>query len=341
MNTTSFTDCSPIFVVGAGRSGTTLLQLMLNAHPQIAIAGELGFFDEILLLRSKIPDLSTPERIDQLFALLPRLELYKYLTEVEAIFPGVQQRLKADAAASYEKLYRYILEGYGATRGARRFGEKTPSNIRHLDALASLFPNCRIIHVVRDPRATVASRTKVPIFSKDVISHSIKWKLDICCGRAFAQTGSQIYCEIDYEKLVVEPAATLRQVCRFLGEEYDHRMLEYHQSSKRYIKDEPWKHGTQEPVYRSSIETWRRELSEDQIHLIEWITGRQMAYYGYPRTNARFRTKILSPLRMAHELFRWGQHKLWERKVRQRAPTTIYGTNAKLYQMLWRTLVQR
>jgi hypothetical protein len=341
VTTTSFTDCSPIFVVGAGRSGTTLLQLMLNAHPEIAIAGELSFFDGILLLRSRIPDLNTPERIDQLFALLPQLELYKYLTEVEAIFPGVQQRLKADPAPSYEKLYRYVLEGYGTARGARRFGEKTPSNIRHLDALASLFPNCRIVHVVRDPRATVASRTNVPVFSKDVITHSIKWKLDICCGRAFAQIGSQIYCEIDYEKLVVQPAATLRHVCRFLGEEYDDRMLEYHQSARRYIKDEPWKHGTQKPVYHSSIEAWRRELSEGQIHLVEWITGPQMAYFGYPRSNARFRTKLLSPLHIARELFRWGQHKLWERKVRQRAPGTIHGTNARLLHLLWRELVER
>jgi Sulfotransferase family len=340
MNPTSFPDCSPIFVVGAGRSGTTLLQLMLNAHPEIAIAGEVTFFDQILPLRSKFPDLDTPERIDRLFALLPRLKLYKYLTEVDTIFPEVQQRVKADPAPSYEKLYRFILEAYGAARGARRFGEKTPSNIRHLDALASIFPNCKIIHVIRDPRATVASRTKVPIFSNDVLTHSIKWKLDICCGRAFAQE-SHIYREIHYEKLVVEPVATLRHVCRFLGEEYDDRMLEYHWSSAKHIKGEPWKYGTQDPVYRSSLETWRRELSEGQIHLIELITGPQMAHHGYPRSNVRLRAKLLTPLHMVRELFRWGRHKRAERKVRQGTPTTINGTNARLYHLLWRVLVQR
>ena len=41
MSGETFTDCSPIFVVGSGRSGTTLLQLMLSAHPAIAVAGEL------------------------------------------------------------------------------------------------------------------------------------------------------------------------------------------------------------------------------------------------------------------------------------------------------------
>jgi Sulfotransferase family len=341
VKTTSFTDCSPIFVVGAGRSGTTLLQLMLNAHPQIAIAGELGFFDEILLLRSKIPDLRTPERIDELFGLLPSLDKHKYLTEVETVFPAARARLKADPTPSYEKLYRYILEGYGTLRGARRFGEKTPGNIRHLQALVSVFPNCKVIHVIRDPRANVASRRKMPMMSRDVITNTIKWNIDLSCGHSFAQDHSRNYCEIKYEDLVSDPVQTLERVCRFVDEAYDAQMLEYYRSSAEYVKDEPWKNGTQKPVYRSSIETWRRELSEGQIYLIEWIARRQMARYGYPRSAARLRTKLSSPLQVAQELFRWGQHKRWESRTRQRAPATIHATNKKLYHMLWRALVQR
>jgi hypothetical protein len=55
----------------------------------------------------------------------------------------------------------------------------------------------------------------------------------------------------------------------------------------------------------------------------------------------RFRTKVLSPLQVAQELFRWGQHKLSESKARKRSPTTIHATNTRLYQMLWRAIVQR
>ena len=337
----SFNDCSPIFVVGAGRSGTTLLQLMLNAHPDIAIAGELGFFDEILLLREEVPDLETHERIDRLFALLPRLARYQYLTEVEEIFPSVQARLKADPAPSYEKLYRFLLEGYGSLRGARRFGEKTPSNIRHLEALASIFPSCKMVHVVRDPRANVASRLKMPMMSTDVLTNAIKWNIDTYYATSFAQGHRQNFCEINYEKLVADPTSTLQDICVFLGEPYDDRMLEYHRSSRSYIKDEPWKAGTERPVYRSSLETWRNELSEEQIYLIECVTARQMARYGYARSALPLRTKLASPLQAVRELARWRQHKRSERENRQRSPTTIHSTNTKLYHMLWRSLVQR
>lgn len=327
--------------MGAGRSGTTLLQLMLTAHPQIAIAGELGFFDEILLLRKEVPDLNTPEHIDRLFALLPTLYRYKYLTEAEVTFPEAHARLKADPEPSYEKLYWYILEGYGKLHGARRFGEKTPENIRHLEALVSIFPNCKIVHVVRDPRANVASRQKLPMLSDDVITNALKWKIDVNFGALFSSKHKNNCLEVKYEELVSDTVTVLRDICEFIGERYDDRMLEYHRSSGKYVKNEPWKDGTQKPVYLSSLETWRRELSDGQIYLIEWIAGRQMARYGYPRSAVGFRTRLSTPLHAARELTQWGRHKVRERQARQRGPTTVYATNSKLYQMLWRTLLQR
>jgi hypothetical protein len=118
VTTTSFPDWSPIFVVGAGRSGTTLLQLMLNAHPRIAVAGELSYFDQILQLRTVVPELERPEQVDRLLELLRSTYNFKFLSDVEEVLPEVQRRLKAEAEPSYEKLYRYILEGYGARRGA-------------------------------------------------------------------------------------------------------------------------------------------------------------------------------------------------------------------------------
>jgi hypothetical protein len=337
----TFTDCSPIFVVGSGRSGTTLLQMMMNAHPDIAVAGELGFFDQILQLRRLIPDLSGPDQVDRVFEFLPRTDNFKFLSEVDTVFPEARRRLKADPKPSFEKLYRYILESYALAHGARRFGEKTPENIRHLDHLVTIFPNCRVIHLVRDPRANVASRIKVPIFSNDVVTHAIKWKIDILYGQSFLTSNrdSKTLLEVRYEDLVDDPEPSLWKICKFIGETYDNCMLEYYRSSEHFIKDEPWKEGTYSPVYSSSVQKWRYELTESQICLIEWITGRQLEYYGYSRSAVRFSTRVTSAFQLGRELFRWGRYKLRERKARRHGPATIYGTNTKLYRMLWRMLV--
>jgi hypothetical protein len=344
VTTTSFPDCSPIFVVGAGRSGTTLLQLMLNAHPRIAVAGELSYFDQILQLRTVVPELERPEQVDRLLELLRSTYNFKFLSDVEEVLPEVQRRLKAEAEPSYEKLYRYILEGYGARRGAARFGEKTPGNIRHLDQLVALFPECRIVHLIRDPRANVASRMKMPILSDDVVTNALKWKIDALYGQNFLSAdprNARNYLPLTYEALVGEPEATLRRICDFVGEPYDPGMLDYYRSSRHYIKDEPWKEGASRPVYASSLQKWRQELSEGQIYLIERIAGPQLEHYGYERSVVPLGTKLSSPFRLALELGRWGRFKVRERRTRQHEPVTVYGTSTKLYQMLWRTLVHR
>jgi hypothetical protein len=342
MSGETFTDCSPIFVVGSGRSGTTLLQLMLNAHPNVAVAGELHFFDQILELRKRVPDLATRQRIDQLIRLLPSLAGFRYLTNFEPVLADARARLIAADRPSYELLYRYLLEGFCKQRGARRCGEKTTANLRYLESLTRLFPNGKIIHIVRDPRAAVASRLKVPWASDDVVTNALKWKLEVSCGRAFAEQRDLAdgrFFELRYEEVVAEPERTLREVCDFIGEPYDGRMLDYHTSASAYVASEPWKSGTTKPVYTSSLDSWRSELSEPQIFLIELITGAEMDHYGYPRSSFSRSAALLSPWQGTVEVTCWLRFKWRERRQRQEEDISVYGEQRRLLEILWRRLV--
>ena len=338
----TFTDCSPIFVVGSGRSGTTLLQLMLNAHPAIAVAGELHFFDQILELRKRVPDLGTRAQIDELFKLLPSLAGFRYLADFEPVLAVSRDRMIAADRPSYELLYRSLLEGFCSQQGARRFGEKTTVNLRYLEPLVRLFPNARIIHIVRDPRAAVASRLKVPWASDDVVTNALKWKLEVSCGRAFAEQRDLAdgrFFEIRYEEVVAEPAAALRRVCDFVGEPYDGRMLDYHTSASAYVASEPWKSGTTKPVYASSLDSWRSDLSEPQVFLIELIAGAEMAHYGYPKLKLGRTAALLSPWQATLEAGRWLSYKWAEQRQRQNEDISVYGEQRRLFQILWRRLV--
>jgi len=338
----SFTDCAPIFVVGSGRSGTTLVQLMLNAHPDIAVAGELHFFDQILELKQVVPELETKEHVDRLFGLLSSTAGFQYLAGFDSVLADARRRLLAAHTPGYGLLYRYILEGFCREQGARRFGEKTTANLRYLEALVRLFPNCSVIHVVRDPRAVVASRLKVPWTSDDVVTNAIKWKLEVSCGRSFATHHEAVrsFLEIRYEEVVADAEQTLHRVCEFIQEPYDERMLDYHRSAATFVEKEPWKKGTSKPVYQSSLGSWRSRLSEPQIFLIERIAGAEMDHYGYPRSEFSRSAALLSPWQGAIEVGRWLRHKWNERRQRQQEDISVYGEQRRLLQMLWRRLVR-
>jgi hypothetical protein len=339
----TFPDCSPIFVVGSGRSGTTLLQAMLNAHPAIAIVGELHFFDQILLLKPVLPDLADPKQADRLFELLPSLPNLRLLSDRDSVLARVRERLLTTTHPSYEILYRFMLEAFAEEQGASRLGERTPANLRYLDGLTALFPNCRIVHIVRDPRAVVASKLKVPWSSSDVVTNALKWKADVGCARRFAMrfgsaTGRLL--QVRYEDLVMHPEHVARVLCEFIGEPYDERMLDYHLSSHRFAEKEPWKTGVTRPVYQSSLSTWRDELRGSRLVLVERIAGTEMQHYGYERSSPSATALIASPFVLCYEILRWLSYKWHERRQRIKQPAPAYGDNKKLLHILLRSMVR-
>ena len=339
----TFPDCSPIFVVGSGRSGTTLLQAMLNAHPAIAIVGELHFFDQVLLLKPVLPNLGDPEQADRLFELLPALPGLRLLSDFDRVLARVRERLLTTTHPSYEILYRFMLEAFAEEQGASRLGEKTPANLRYLDELTALFPNCRIIHIVRDPRAVVASKLKVPWSSTDVVTNALKWKAEVDYARRFAMrrdSATARLLEVRYEELVTRPDHSARVLCEFIGEPHDERMLHHHLSSDRFAEREPWKTGVTRPVYQSSLNTWRDELRGSRLFLVERIARMEMQYYGYERSRPRATALLASPFVLCSEMLRWLSYKWEERRQRIRQPAPVYGDNKRLLRILLRSMMR-
>lgn len=305
----SFSDCSPIFVVGAARSGTTMLQLMLNAHPNIAILGELHYFDQILQIKNRIGDLCDEENIDNMFNLLSKTYHYRFLSQADELFRKVKQRMLKESEQSFEGFYKSTLEEFGKAQNARRFGEKTPSNIDYLDDLLKIFPKAKIIHIIRDPRAVVASSIKMPTNSKDILIHSLRWRCEMLYSKKVTKDAS-VYFEIRYEDLIDDTEKSLKKICQFIGEDYHERMLEFHRDANRFIKGEPWKNGTNKPIYRSSKKKWTRELSPGQILLIQKFTGEMAKDYGYEDIDIPFFVNLLLPFIFLNEARKYLQNKV-------------------------------
>lgn len=269
-------DNTPFFIVGAPRSGTTLLVQLLNRHPKIFVPPETEFF--LMLDRyqyghsrvgiSEIPAftrwyLKTPSAV--------YLELDGRATEplmVEAIEP-------VDVFAN---LMQLLLE----RSGKECWGEKTPEHLHHVDVLCHRFPESRFIIVIRDGRAVVRSRLKHPEWRDNLFSAARKWQRDIRSGLDMKKYLGNRCLEVQYETLVKEPQATLRQVLDFLGEDRFFQSTDNIGQSFENYYSQPWMRKSTDAPDQSRIDAWLNQYTPIQLRALEFFIGEQLQEVGYP-----------------------------------------------------------
>ena len=282
----------PIFIVGANRSGTTLLRLMLNAHPRIAIPEEMVYVNAriggVRLARWRKPGWGR----EAYGAFVGRFieETCRHLAGVDR--EALRQRLLAEGPTSLRRPYALALEAFASAHGKARWGEKTPGNLFYADVLADMFPGARFVHVVRDPRAAVASMRRAPFFTDDVAFCAMNWRKHLTRGRATLKgaVAEDARLVVRYEDLVADPEQVLRSLCAFLGERYDPAMLAFHADSARFMKPEAasgFNAAATRPVSAAAVGKWRRQLARREVSLVEAVCGREMERLGYSREGGR------------------------------------------------------
>lgn len=271
-----FSDSSPrelintpnFFIVGVGRSGTTLLMGLLNAHNQVTMLPELQFVWRILIKNaSRIGSAEKMVRIlheDVMFPLLG-----KSVREVMAPFIESPHPQPYSALA----VYQHILQTHKFEQQKPIIGDKSPKVIEHLPVIKSLFPNTRIIHIVRDPRDVFLSRTKAD-WSKDRLDilQVLACKTQYSLGRYYGEKlFKQQYIEIRYEDLLSKPTDTLQKICKFLSIAYDDKMINFHSGMSQIIPENQmqWHKNVTKPLISNNSEKWRTQLGKSQLILIE------------------------------------------------------------------------
>ncbi len=265
----------PFFIVGCGRSGTTLLRTMLNHHPEVAIPLESFFIVDYLRTPKTVP-------LSRLRSMLnDEYELKEWGLDLTGeTFDGCE---------TPRQLITKLHERYTAEHGKTRWGQKTPRLIRFGDLLKTNYPKAKFIIVLRDPRATVNSLMKSNVHSANVLFASKRWAADVREGLALKQTYPDDVLEIRYEDLVTEPEQNLKRVCDFLDIAYDPAMLDYHESGvKEYSSYYDQIHARlAQPPQASRIDAWRDELKPEDIAIIEAICGDLMEQVGYQSPEQR------------------------------------------------------
>jgi hypothetical protein len=247
----------PIFIVGRPRSGTTMLQLMLHAHPRIALPPENGLVLPAFERRPEFGDLRDPGHRRALGEWIVAAENFAGL----GLDPAEVVDAVATAPPTLGSALGTVFQAYARRFGKPRWGDQHPSHLRrHLPVILRLFPDAQIVDVVRDGRDCVAARKG----EADLDQLAGGWARAADASRRAARTyGPGVYHQVRYEDLVAEPAARLRELCDFLDEDYDPAMA------------------AAGIPHAERAGSWRRRLSADEIARCEAAFGPRLARFGY------------------------------------------------------------
>ena len=270
----------PIFVVGYERSGTTLLQAMLGAHPNIAAPPELHYLLRIVELRDYYGDLADDDNLRRAVhdTVNPPLEMLAGCGfDEETLFDTARQ-----ADRSYRSLLQVIMDDFARRQGKPRWSEKTPGQTAR--AVLALCSDAQVVHIVRDPRDVVASALEAPWSSMPARLHAENWRAFVTDNeRLGAEADPGTYLRVRYEDLIADAHAVLREVTAFLGEAFDSGMVDdLAGRSASVAAAATWQQSALEEVDPSRAGTWQRRLPRRARAQVVAITHRLIADLGYP-----------------------------------------------------------
>ncbi len=258
----------PIFIIGVGRSGTTLIQSMLNTHSMITFPPETHFVRNHLANQKEHQILSKGKYEEFLNILTNDGDLAKIDLDIKKIFNKETKKIT--------ELYYSVLKTYLEKQNKQFIGEKDPKNLEYLKIIKSTFPDAKILHIIRDPRDVILSRVKADWTKyKSKRYHSLIYRLQYDKAIKDGKTiFDENYFSFQYEKLITDPESMLRKICKFLEVEYESGMLSFYKQSSDIIKgtEQKWKEKCFTPVDGKNLNKWEKKLTDKEIYYIQKIT---------------------------------------------------------------------
>ncbi|MEM1414741.1 MAG: sulfotransferase [Myxococcota bacterium] len=268
-------DFAPFLIVGFPRSGTTLLQVMLDRHSELCLPPETYLFHCLPRLWKHGRTRVRAHYVDRVlgFDFMPRLGL-----------DAGDVRDRAEAfPAGWPGAMRASLESYAAARGKRRVGEKTATHLVELPHVLAAFPQATILWLVRDGRDVAVALRGRKAFHDDLARHALNWARAIRMGLELERRYAASVHRVRFEDLIRAPEATLTRVDDALGVGFEPAQLELSRGTDAVpAKERDLKSAALGPLDPSKIGTHRTLASPAEQATMEAIMGPELAALGYP-----------------------------------------------------------
>lgn len=282
-------------LVGAPRSGTTLLRLMLDAHPDLAIPPETGFLAAARAWAGT-PGIDATSLADLLTTFPPEAPAWD-----DFGIPATDLRRRLSAVRPFEVPdgIRAFYRAYAERFGASRWGDKTPVYCRHIVDIEAVLPEARFVHIVRDGRdVAVSLRQRWFSPGHDIDVQAEFWRTHVMDGHEQGQHARH-YLEVRFEDLVRHPARTLATICDFVEIDLRPEMLAHHERAPARLAEHGARYRvdgslvvsreermsqqrtTTRPPDPSEIGRARTELTSDEWTRFGEVAGDALRLFGY------------------------------------------------------------
>jgi Sulfotransferase family len=262
-----------VFIVGCPRSGTTLLERILNQHPQLTIIHETHWIRTFFHSRTGM----TQDGIVNETIIEPLLS-HPQFGQLQMTREEIVGLLASEKPVLFSEFVTRLFDLYGQKQRKKYTGEKTPGYVRDLRIFHLLWPQAKFIHLIRDGRDVGLSaidwtetdeHRRYPSWSENpVFTAAFWWEQYVRLGRDAATfIGRDHYQETRYEALVSNPKEECKSLCQFLSLPYDDSML-------RLEADKGITPG---------LRNWKSQMSMDDIHRFESASGGLLDELGYER----------------------------------------------------------
>lgn len=297
----------PVFVVGHPRSGTTLVQLLITAHPVFWSAPETHFFTHVLETIPNWEDRLLRE--NELPTVFESLAGKPGIVLDDATKTHIMNAAHVAGGIAAASLLDLIMQSFAEKQHKNnpngRWLEKTPRHVNHLRTILRHFPDARIINIVRDPRDVASSPVRFQELDEGaerrylVISRGYSWNTMVTVAKDLLPNEPRLM-TIRYEDIIIDPEAALERLMQFVGEENTGNVLESFGSNYRNVvleKEDIRKQlcAVGEIVDRRGI--WKKRMTPLEAQYVETICASLMQEYGYelefePIPTALYREKL-------------------------------------------------
>jgi hypothetical protein len=279
-----------LFILGVGRSGTSLLQSMFAAHPSMAYMPESSFLRRYVA-NGVLAGIYISEGEGGVFRALEEDKSFSRL-QVNSL-ELIRKALTSDELLDLA-IYRQMMQMYNVETQPW-VGDKDPRLIEFVPLVSSFCPTAKVINIIRDPRDVLLSKKKAAWSRaghvwKHVFANRVQLKLGCVSGISYFGAN---YHEVVYEELIAAPEEVLSCLCEAIGLPFDKAMLTFGDAARKLVADNEvsWKKETFGPVLTENKEKWRTGLTPREIVLTELCCKQAFQIGNYLRAA---RTKKLS-----------------------------------------------